>query len=219
MAFPTTSVLDTFDRANEGPPPSASWGSQGVIAALSGLAVSSNACVDPTTQGGVYGTSYGPDSEVFVTSSIIFNDGDIIYVWLRATNPGNNTNAYTARFERKDTNPGCDIIFFRWDGGGPTQIGSTVVDTGGVLASGVKFGGEMIGTTLSAYINRSGTWALAASNSGDATYATAGQIGLRMGAGSGAMDDFGGGTVVSPPEPEPIGLFRTDRVRARRTSW
>ena len=42
MAFPNTPVLDNFNRANEGPPPSANW--VGWIMAASNLIVYTNVC-------------------------------------------------------------------------------------------------------------------------------------------------------------------------------
>ena len=44
MAFPTTGILDDFNRGNEGPPPSANW-----TTLVQGHKVVSNACTSNST--------------------------------------------------------------------------------------------------------------------------------------------------------------------------
>src|SRR5688572_22948208 len=68
-SFPCTSLLDDFNRTNEGPPPSANW-TTGVDGSTGGFAVSSNTAV---AQDGSFSSAYwnattfGPDTEVYVT--------------------------------------------------------------------------------------------------------------------------------------------------------
>lgn len=201
MAFPTTSVLDDFNRADAGPPPSASWTSTGTYDPSSGLKVLTNQCAtDGSNKGGVWGTQYGPDCEQFSTVATLFADARNIQIHVRMTLPGTGGtgNSYFVRFTRNDLNAGFDAQCYRDDAGSWTQLGATVSDTAGALAGGVKFGVDMIGSTLSGYVNRSGTWASAISQS-DATYSNSGYLSLRPGADASVrFDDFGGGTVFVP---------------------
>ena len=58
MAFPTTGLLDDFNRADEGPPPSASW-SISYGGPHGELKVSSNQCVVSDLTAGYFETNKG----------------------------------------------------------------------------------------------------------------------------------------------------------------
>jgi hypothetical protein len=71
MTFPTTPILDDFNRANEGPPPSANWSAYHASWGFGdGLEVVSNQC-----KGNSYNLcgdwwsveTFGSDCEVYVT--------------------------------------------------------------------------------------------------------------------------------------------------------
>lgn len=195
MAFPTTGILDNFNRADEGPPPTG-WRSEGLVGASSGLIVQSNTCKDSTADGGVYATSYGPDSECFYTWSTLPANGQSCRLGVRISTPGGSTSGYELRVNRVDANPGADILYLRLDSGAATQLGATINDTDGALSSGVKFGMDVSGNTITGYVNRSGSWSSYSSQS-DSTYTAAGYIGMRCSDTSALFDDFGGGTVSS----------------------
>lgn len=70
MAFPTTPILDNFNRGDEGPPPSANWTT--VTWSDGGLKVLSNAAVPEATTTGDYiiywnASTFGPNLEARFT--------------------------------------------------------------------------------------------------------------------------------------------------------
>lgn len=207
MAFPTTSVLDDFNRGNEGPPPSVAWGTGSIDTSTSTLKVVSNKCVDDATTftGGYYGTSYGPDCECYVTLATLMTDTTNVDVFVRLVDQGTaDRNGYEFRYTRDDSKPGGITRMFRLDdSGGETQLGASVNDTSGALAAGDKIGCEAIGSDIAGYRYRAAAWSSILSRS-DATYSAAGRLGLRSGDGLNAVafDDFGGGTIGGAPPAE-----------------
>lgn len=209
MAFPTTSVLDSGVRADEGPPPSASWTSG--FAGSATLKVVSNTLYDPTgSNGAMWGTTYGPDSECYTTITTKASDGGQSQLHLRAKEIGASTaDGYRVLFTRLDANPGYQLVFRRMDNNVTTQLGATHNETGGAAANGDKVGIDMVSDTLSAYISRSGTWSSAITTRTDTTYTAAGYIGLRNNDAVAAYNDFGGGTIATastdtPPLPNVV---------------
>ncbi len=199
MAFPTTSVLDDFNRANEGPPPSASWRTDNYNTASSTLAVDTNICITTgfPNGGGLWGTSVGADTEVFVTENFSPSNGQSFYLFARIVTPGSAAvDGYLAEFDRADANPGYTIRIQRIDNNSLTTLGAVITETGGAHVDGNAVGLSVVGSTLSVFIRRSGVWSAAIDTRTDSTYAAGGFIGFRMSATSMLGDDFGGGTVV-----------------------
>lgn len=200
MAFPTTGILDNFNRANEGPPPSSSWTSGGMFFTPSSLAVVSNACIDGS-RGGCWGTPLGPATECYYTLNSIGANGEDWEFILRYTTPGiSSGSGYWMQGTRADANPGVSYIQYRFDSGGSTQLGASVVDTSGALAVNQKLGTEMIGSTWKVYRFKAGAWSEISSRT-DTTYAVAGSFGVKL--NGFIMEDFGGGTVIVPPTVYP----------------
>jgi len=192
--FPTTGVLDNFNRANEGPPPSASW-TTGITGGSNGLKVVSNALApnDTASADGYWNTTSGPDQEIFFTLPTMFAAGDTFRYWWRVLNPGSGTtDGYRARYT---VFGGVDqVIMQRMDNGTGTTLGATH-NMAADLANGDKLGGESISSTHATYSYQSAAWGQLFTRS-DATYNSAGYVGLSMTiAGTVAIDDFGGGTV------------------------
>lgn len=150
-----------------------------------------------TFSGGAWGTQAGPNAEGYVTVSTLMANNESCRILLRAKDIGNSAtvDGYMALFERFDAIGGFTLRYYRYTDGGVAQIGADVLDVGGALAPGVKFGFEIVSTTLTAYVNRAGTWN-ALANRTDATYGAAGYIGFYASDAAGRYDDFGGGTVV-----------------------
>lgn len=202
MAFPTTSLLDDFNRADTGPPPSGSWDSAGLDLASSALSVVSNTCKSANTGGGAWGTTFGPDSEVYTTLATLMGANQRVRLYLRAQQTGGATlDGYMVDFQRVDANPGCDMKIFRIDNDANTQLGSTVSETGGALVTGNELGADVVGTTITGYIFRSGAWGSVISNTGDANYGSAGLIGMASTDSTARMDDFSGGTTAAAAAP------------------
>lgn len=202
MAFPTTGILDDFNRA-DATPASANWDYHlnstfwgcppiSVISNQGGLATSN------------YGDSYwaaatfGPDVEVYATVAALPGSGTDQFLEFRIQSPGTGGTApadgdsYGVSF--KNTAPD-ELMFYRCDNSSYTQLGAT--QTPGNLSVGDKIGVEMIGDTIQAYRYTGGAWAAYGSPETDSTYTVAGYIGGGFGDYIGRWDDFGGGTVVT----------------------
>lgn len=191
-SFPTTSVLDNFNRANEGPPPSASWG--GVIQTGNGMRVASNKVVINTAgiASAYWGTTYGPDTEVFVTIQATVTDRFCVFVRLASVGGASPTGYFVWANSTNNT-----LGIFRMDGGvgTRTQLGTDISQT---VSQGDSLGMSIVGSTIKIYYKVGvGAWTLKDTQN-DATYSAAGKIGIMAIDGSdnnGDMDDFGGGTI------------------------
>ncbi|KKL92143.1 hypothetical protein LCGC14_1887670 [marine sediment metagenome] len=145
MAFPTTGLLDDFNRGNEGPPPSADW-----TTLVEGHKVVSNECQSNNTSASqnvsMWDTNtFGPDCEVFI--SIPTLPDFRVEVALRTTTLVLGTHdGY--RVSADMGNNGIEIR--RVDNGANTQLGADVAFT---WAVGDKIGGEVIGSTIKGYID------------------------------------------------------------------
>ena len=196
MAFPTTGVLDNFNRSNEGPPPSASWSTP---TGANGLEVVSNVCPADTSPGwGIWNPgTFGAASEAHCKANVAIADGKYLNLLVRGADTGalNTTDGYYAKAHESF---GGKFYIYRLDNGASTQLGATVEQT---VSAGDYIGIEAIGTAIKGYYKASGgSWAEIASRTSD-TYSAAGYIGLAVYFGS--ADDFGGGTVVAAATGNP----------------
>jgi hypothetical protein len=213
MAFPTTSILDTFNRANEGPYPSTNW--DGKVLANDGAswAVLANQC---KAGGGdnsrMYwkSTTFGPDCEAYCTIATVPISGTFsdIALLLRLQQPGTGgaggttTDGYYIGWVHIT---GTDsLIFYRIDNQAFTQLGTT--QTPLEMANGHKFGASMIGSTLQAYVDTGGGWTTLGTPESDPTYGAAGYIGILTGQSASTIDDFGGGNVLSSTSSLPCAV-------------
>jgi hypothetical protein len=199
MAFPTTSVLDDFNRANEGPPPSASWTNSAGTAGLAGLQVVSSTLQNSGSfeQREDYWnvTTFGPDSEVYVTVTTVGITSFRLY--LRLQTPGTaGTDGYLAYFAS------TAVFIYRIDNTSLTQQGASVSLT---LAGGESYGFEIIGSDMNVYKKSGGSWGTTLATRTEATYSAAGNIAIGTDAQNWVLDDFGGGTVVTAAPP-PVGI-------------
>ncbi|MDR3642149.1 MAG: hypothetical protein P4L74_00800 [Candidatus Doudnabacteria bacterium] len=200
-AFPSTGILDNFNRANQGPPPSSSWTNL-----ENGLDVSSNAVVSNTAgqpNSSYYNTAFGPNQEVYVTASN--QVGDDFYLTGRMTNiSGANFDGYVVYVSTNGSNQAITIYIGRadnQDGAGSNFTNFTVLadlmysQTNITIANGDGVGMSIIGNKISAYYRSgSGSWQLIGSAT-DSTYNSAGYIGIGRNT-LGSLDNFGGGTIV-----------------------
>lgn len=181
-AFPSTSILDNFNRADEGPPPSSSW----ILAAegAGGTKVVSNACaadLDGSPGYGTWGMAVGPDCEVWGVIGTV-GDGCRLNARSDATNvlAGYNLLLYQ--------NVGSWWLSVRRPGGSWTDD-YAVPDP----VSGSAFGMRLVGSDITLYYRdgSGGTWTLIQSLT-DSENLTDGYIALFVDA-FGTFDDFGGG--------------------------
>ncbi len=213
--FPTTGVLDDFNRADENPLSlTGAWGAPILTGTLQTMKLSSNAIMDDSlADGGGSGQAYrddqnyGPGVEAYVTILTPWaNNSSDFWFWMN----GNAENAagrdgyklYAVYFTGA-----WYYTVYRADNDVDTEL-TPSFEAGPTLASGDKLGGEIMadGTITWYYKASAGSWGAASgvSTRSDATY-TSGHIGISKGFNdtTSALDDFGGGTIVtaSPSVP------------------
>jgi hypothetical protein len=190
VPFPVTGLVDDFNRADTGPPPSANWTTGGFPSAANGLSVVSNQCVLATAPAGGYWNAavYGPESEAYCTVVSLTGSAQV-GLYVRLNNQPSNTTGYFAEFA---SGAGTTRIS-RLDNGVATALVFAVLG----LANGDVVGIEAKGQNLTAYKN--GTSILSTT---DSTYLTSGNIGLRVAQTTTIIDDFSGGTI---PPPDDLG--------------
>jgi len=197
VPFPTTSLLDNFNRAN------GALGSNWTAGTITGE-TGAPTIVSNTAQGGTSGsslsanwnvTSFGPDSEVYATVTSKITSGLSSGMQLRARYNAGSKNTYTV-YAEADT--GTDTwTLFKVSNSAYSQLGATFSQE---FAVGDAIGLSVVGTTLTAYYKASGGSWTALTTRTDSTFSAAGLIGMELEPGSGTFgswDDFGGGTVVT----------------------
>jgi hypothetical protein len=199
MPFPTNSVIDNFNRSNEGPPMTG-WAN-----IVSGLVVSSNVCA-PSGSGnrsGYHATILSTeDCEVYATiGTAPANNRNMTLLARLHDISGSSVDGYGLRLNKVSGTDTLQIV--RVDGGVLTNLGSAISQE---LAAGNKFGLEIVGDTLTAYVDTGSGWTAVGSTT-DATYDVAGYLGIDIG-GSGTLDDFGGGELSGTPDPILVTAWR-----------
>lgn len=186
-AFPVNSVLDNFNRANEGPPPSSNWTNwKGGNAKV----VSNQWATDGITgDNGCYWNvqDYGPNSEVYITGTTL--SGTYMDVYLRLVDFGNGGDGYDFSMNDSSNN----LKYFRIDNGGYTQLGATISNT---VANGDSIGLEVIGSTLTGYFMASGGSWVGQTTRTDNTYSGAGKLAMTSIHLATRADNFGGGNTA-----------------------
>jgi len=200
MPFPTSGVLDDANRANVGPPPSANWTTALLtVDGANGHKVLTNRIVGNGIDAQSYwnAADYGPDCEVYAD---VATQSDDMYLFLRLVSIGSGTtDGYALELKLTDS-----WQLQRVDNGALTGIGLAVVSA---VANGDAIGFEVIGSTLKGYKRVSGVWSEVLSRT-DSTYSAAGKLGIGTVATATALDDFGGGTIVTAPVFGPF-VYRT----------
>lgn len=187
MAFPVNGVIDNFNRSNEGPPMT------GWADLVGGVRVNSN--VGATSAGGLNLSYYDTiltvaDCEVYVTiASNPANNRTIYVLALLGDISGSSFDGYGLKFNKVSGTDNLQII--RFDNGVETVLGANFSQE---LVAGNKFGLEIVGSTLTAYVDTGSGWTSLGSRT-DSTYTAAGYLGL--GLSSGTVDDFGGGGLAA----------------------
>lgn len=211
MTFPTTSILDNFNRANEGPPPSASWSAWNAFFSIpEQLVVSGNACKSNTaldTGSDWWNASTpGPDCEVYATLSnwptLGVGDGMGVSLLLRLV--GQDTAGPTFSYYMLSVNQSY--------GSSPaytisrvTEAGTSILKSGTVtIATGDAIGMDRVGDTLAFHRKPSGgSWTSVDSvTDGSPLSAVAGRLALSITPDAGGLlsaDDFGGGNPPATP--------------------
>lgn len=209
-AFPTTGVLDDFNRDNG--PLGANWTAAHTFFGTDLSVVSGNQFA-PTSGDYVivyYNVStYGASCEAYVTvvtRTTVNGDGPYVGARLQQacdsapSEVAHTLDGYFAAIELATTG---NWRIYRMDDGTNTQLGDTVVE---VSANGEKIGIECVGDQISCY-RYSGAWELQMTRT-DATYGNAGYNALYGGSDDAnyRLDDFSGGTISGEPQGIKKGL-------------
>lgn len=195
MAFPSTPILDNFDRADVGPPPSASWYTP---AGRPGLRVVSNHCEIasiPDDYGvGGWNTQFGPDVELYCDYIAGTSNVSAIQLYIRFSTPGfffDLGNGYILIATMGTLAGGGGLQLTRCDAGVFTPLDTIAMD----VTAGDSVGISAIGTTIKAYHKPSaGSWTQKLSVT-DATYNASGYVGVQETYGVDKIDNFGGGSL------------------------
>lgn len=210
MAFPTTSVLDNFNRANENPLSTAgNWGAPIHDPATGGAmtmklvsnAIQDDSLADGGGSGQAYwdGANFGPGAEVFVTIPTWWaNASSDFWLWMHGRSEG--SSAMDGYKLYVSTSGGNNIWqLYRLDNEVATQLGADLGTQN--ISNGDAIGLECTASGIfQAYYKASGGgWATVGSTRSESTY-TSGHIGVSKGFNdtTSSLDDFGGGTIVSP---------------------
>jgi hypothetical protein len=194
MAFPTTSVLDDFNRADSSSLGS-NWTEDVRNASESSPIITGNQAgrgSGVTSTAWWNASTFGPDCEVYVDlPTIPVNTG--VGLMIRVQNPDTASyDGYYLFIQRNDTPDGWALR--RLDDKVETVLGAGFNQD---LSAGDKIGIEAIGSTIKAFHYTGGAWVERASRT-DSTYGSAGYISMLIGnSTTWRLDNFAGGTVVS----------------------
>lgn len=191
MAFPTTSVLDNFNRANTADiAGSLSWIGPAFGHASFGITGNQADGTANTNCNNFWNQTY-VDTEVYITLSDLFYGGNRVAVGARYDDSP-NVNGYFLFWQYGGGTQSLGM--YRHDSGVATQLGANFTITD--LVPGDKIGLSVIGTTLTAYVYQGGVWTSLGTRT-DSTYSS-GILWLfsRWDTTNWLADDFGGGEVV-----------------------
>lgn len=194
-SFPTSAVIDDFNRANEGPSMTG-WTNVNDMAGSSGRGfevIGNQAQCNAISVNMDYktATTYGPDVEAYVTIVDIGVGVDSSGIAFRLSDPTGTPTGYLVIATASN-----NIQVYRIDGDSSvTQLGSDISQT---VGDGDSIGVTMIGSTITVYYKvGAGAWNSIGTRT-DSTYSGAGYIGLWADCGnphSGKFDDLKGGTL------------------------
>ena len=193
MAFPTTAVLDNFNRADGSPP--SGW-SQPLYTGDGNITINTNQLALSTgtaANGWLDGATYGPDCEVYCTIPTLPSDGNPTDLFARVADPGTATpDGYQLRQWQDASQDYFEVR--RIDNGVGTTLGATINQT---FAAGDSFGMSIVGSTIEVWYKPSaGAWTSLGTRT-DGTYGSAGYLGIQIWFGTVRVDDFGGGTIAA----------------------
>lgn len=197
MAFPTTPILDNGTSPVENPI-ATNWDGP-IFAGQQPLQRTATGIARGSATGGSWwdlGT-FGPDMECFAKIAVLAagtNSPDG-YLYVRMLNPNTvNLDGYVIRPERRATASTDNLKMFVETNGSDSQIGSTY--TVGTFVPGTdQYGISAVGDQITGWFNNGGGWVAVIGPVTDATYSTAGYIGIEMTRSDTRLTNFGGGTI------------------------
>lgn len=196
MAFPETSILDDFNRGNTGPPLGGNWTE--IARGDGGFEIISNEAYPEGTS--ELDTEYwnvedfGPDCECYLTFTDVMTYGSV-QARIQDEDSATDFDGYVVQWRQPDS----QVRIYRIDDNSDTQLGDSISQ---VISSGDKIGISVVGAnpgTITAYYNDGGAGWGSLGSEEDSTYDDAGKIGIDSwnSGDNTAIDDFGGGTIVS----------------------
>ena len=191
MAFPTTGILDNFNRTEDPLSDSGNW-TMDVPTGDADFSTNGTQALDNSTPASGWRSdqTYGADSEVYALLDTATTDG-FRTLWIRGSDFGTTgEDGYAIGIEKKT---GSDQFFVDEVTNGTFDTISTVTDA--EFVNGDSIGGEAIGTTIRMMWKTSGSWTEKRSIA-DELHQGAGNIGMAVTAATN-IDEFGGGTVVA----------------------
>lgn len=205
MAAPSTSILDTFNRANGAL--GANWSSP-TYAGDDSPTVISNACgqsgsdyADANWNGATY-----TESEVYATLTVVPATGNQVYLMARIQSPNTSgMDAYTLLLTKASGTDTLDVM--RTINGADTSIATRSQEVSAGDALGLVVLGTGATVTIQVWYRASGgSWTQLGADISDTNanrITAAGRIGLGLQNSTARWDDFGGGeqsgTIVGLP--------------------
>lgn len=213
VAFPSTGILDNFNRADAFLSASGNWTNDVEGTSANVLSVISNqgGRVAAGFDNNAYwsANNFGADNEAYVTLSTAQPD---IVLMARVNNPGSSTiyTSYTVRTRGSAGGGWNDLHLTATSNSGSTSISGYV---GKPLNVGDRIGIRVVDTTIQGwyYDGTSGVWIIVFEVT-NTTYASGGYIAIQTFDTPIRFDDFGGGTYT------PIAVFVRNRPMIRRQS-
>ena len=189
--FPSTGILDNFNRPNQILSASTSW-----LEGITGEWDVASSHAQPTTTGpnaAMYNVDFTSDQEAYFTviTKPTINDTTSLGFFLRM-----NTTAKNGHMVTLVTESGSDVVrIWTVTGGIGNQLG---VDFPCEFGVGDKFWAKAVGNIITVYRLASGSsvWVQVAQLS-NALYIQGGKIGIYGSGNTGALDDFGGGSLTN----------------------
>lgn len=203
-AFPTFSILDNFNRADENPLDNGTWDATACNAAASTarkLKIVSNQCAEAdagaSNNGGQWWLSEltTNDAEVFVTlatePSAATNNGFGPILHGDGCGGAGTRTGFQARWVKRDTGASAFDYIVHGHAGFAGPTGHCLVIRN--MAAGVKLGLQKRGSALHCWFDIGAGWQWTAASYVEANNWIEGKLGLEMQGDAGRCDDFGGG--------------------------
>lgn len=203
-AFPSTSVLDTFNRADEDPLSGGGNWAGPILSGLNQMKVVSNGIMQSLVVASQSGTSYwnaatfGPGSEVYFDVTTVWaNNASDVWTWCNGQNENSGSVDGYAMVAGRSTGSWVWVLY-RVDNGAWTKLGADLATQ--LLSAGDGVGIECgtSGIFQTYYKASGGSWTTLGTTRTDTTY-TSGHIGLSKGYldSTSVVDNFGGGTIAA----------------------
>jgi hypothetical protein len=186
--FPTTPILDDFNRANEGPPPSANWGT---IVGTGHKVLSNQMVPDSNANHTSWWTAqtFGPDIEVYLTVVTKSGNGFNVDIgWIDAS-----VNGYEVIIKSE---AGVDTLTtYRLDAGVGTQLGIV----GREITNGDRYGFRSLSGVHTVLVSPNGSamWYELASYTDTTHSVTTARLIVATKDGTAVCDNFGGGNCLT----------------------